>query len=223
MPSALQWHWKGTALKGCVIFSDRALRRSALSPTRLPDFMELPDPVTESSRPSGATTSSHSTHRPTHSTESIRPPPHDTAGRGQLPLRGDFPLDNSVASGIHDEDMENNAQSPAADNMCHSVQFQYSSTHGNIPLPAASAEADPAVETVPNSGDDGIGRRPGTGGAALRNPLPGTRFGLKKGEQLESMQRRKSLSERVRSHLCPDLIIFSPNGLQAKVCRGPAI
>jgi hypothetical protein len=78
----------------------------------------------------------------------------DTAGRGQLPPRGDSPLDDSVASEIHDEDIENNVQSPAADNMRHSVQFQYSSTHGNIPSPAVSAEADPAVETVPNSGDE---------------------------------------------------------------------
>jgi hypothetical protein len=40
-----------------------------------------------------------------------------------------------------------------------------------------------------------FGGRPGSSGAGLRNPLPGTRFGLKKGEQFESMQRRKSLGE----------------------------
>jgi hypothetical protein len=77
--------------------------------------------------------------------------------------------------------------------MCHSVQFQSSSTNRDIPLlPSAH---DPAGETFLNLEENYFGGHPGSSGAGLRNPLPGTRFGLKKGEQFESMQKRKSLGE----------------------------
>ncbi|KAJ7889600.1 hypothetical protein B0H13DRAFT_2041316 [Mycena leptocephala] len=59
----------------------------------------------------------------------------------------------------------------------HSVPSQPVPTQ-NIPFPP-SAEREPVAQTVPNSGDEGIGSRPAAGG---RNPLPRTQFGLNRND-----------------------------------------
>ncbi|KAJ7678440.1 hypothetical protein B0H14DRAFT_3683283 [Mycena olivaceomarginata] len=110
----------------------------------------------------------------------------DTTARGQLPPRDESSLDAPV-TGVQDENTGNNAPSPAPEDMHHSVQFQSSSTNGDIPSPPSGH--DPAGETFLNLEENSFGGRPGSSSAGLRNPLPSTRFGLKKGEQFESMQR----------------------------------
>ncbi|KAJ7888442.1 hypothetical protein B0H14DRAFT_2433545, partial [Mycena olivaceomarginata] len=132
---------------------------------------------------SSGNASNYSTH---HSVDSGRASLRDTTASGQLPPGDGSSLDAPV-TGVQDENTGNNAPSPAPANMRHSVQFQSSSTNGDIPSPLSAH--DPAGETFPNLEENSFGGRPGSSGAGLRNPLPGTRFGLKKGEQFESMQR----------------------------------
>jgi hypothetical protein len=138
---------------------------------------------------SSGTASNHSTH---HSVGSGRVSPRDTTARGQLPLCDESSLDASV-TGVQDGNTGNNAPSPAPEDMHHSVQFQSSSTNRDIPSPPPAH--DPAGEISLNLEENSFSDRPDFSGAGLRNPLPSMRFGLKKGEQFESMQRRKSLGE----------------------------
>jgi hypothetical protein len=78
---------------------------------------------------------------------------------------------------VQNEAMDITAQLPPSEHIHHSAESQ-SSHHGMPSFP--SAEHD---QTAPNVGGDAIGNGPGPRGAAIRDPFPRTRFGLKRNEQ----------------------------------------
>jgi hypothetical protein len=120
--------------------------------------------------------SSHHSPRPSHSEVTNAVLARDAGAQPH----GDSPPGPSVArdpAAAQNEAMENTAQLPPLGHIHHSAESQ-SSRHGMPSSP--SAEHD---QTAPNMGGDAIGNGPGPRGAAIRDPFPRTRFGLKQSEQ----------------------------------------